>query len=221
MKHHIILLIAICLLALLSLLLITFIIRGKINQKHHLKTQRYRQIIDKIRRRREDDKKNFEEQFQHLQEEKDKYQKMYLTAQKTKATIENNTLDNNICNLVDERLNILNDFILAQITQSESKIASEKLNKLIQNKAHFLLSTHASFHIAHSGFIKYLEQCGLSEEEIGYCCLYAIGLHGGEISEYLNKPSFYNVSVSIRKKLGVDKKTNIDSFLRKKLQESN
>ena len=39
--------------------------------------------------------------------------------------------------------------------------------------------------------------------EIGYCCLYALGLKGKEIGEHIQMKSHFNNSSDIRKKLGL------------------
>ena len=91
----------------------------------------------------------------------------------------------------------------------------------MENRNDFLESTRKSFMIAHPKFIEYLRKQQLNEWETGCCCLYAIGLNGSEISSYLDRKAIYNVSSSIRRKLGIPKgKTRIDNFLRKKLVES-
>ncbi len=46
-----------------------------------------------------------------------------------------------------------------------------------------------------------------------------MGLNGSEILGYLNLPSFYNVSASIRRKLNVVRKINLDTYLREKMRE--
>lgn len=53
-----------------------------------------------------------------------------------------------------------------------------------------------------------------SEIEIDYVCLYAIGLRGKEIGNYLQTKSHYNISSDIRAKLGLDKnETNLGKFI--------
>ena len=71
------------------------------------------------------------------------------------------------------------------------------------------------------GFIGFLESKGLSEWEIEYCCLYAIGLKGKDIGFYINKKRHYNDSSGIRSKLGLgEHDTNLGIFLKKMLSET-
>ena len=62
--------------------------------------------------------------------------------------------------------------------------------------------------------------CDLSDGEIGYCCLYAMGLKGKDISAYMGN-GHYKLSSAIRKKFGLSEHdTNLDIFLREILAET-
>ncbi len=64
--------------------------------------------------------------------------------------------------------------------------------------------------------MKYLEAHGLTEREIDFVCLYALGLRGKDIGNYLDLARHYNISTEIRKKLGLDTNdTNLGPFIRK------
>ena len=77
-------------------------------------------------------------------------------------------------------------------------------------------STRLAFKASHSQFMKYLEDCGLTESEQNYLCLYAIGMRGKEIGEYIQLKRHYHISSDIRKKLGIDEhETNIGIYIRK------
>ena len=65
-----------------------------------------------------------------------------------------------------------------------------------------------------------LKEKGLTDLEIGYCCLHAIGLRGKEIVSYLNSRSYYNASSAIRKKLGLSEHdTNMINYIQNLLKE--
>ena len=100
--------------------------------------------------------------------------------------------------LVNERLDTVNCFIVEEMSHRHDH-ATALLDKLTSDSNYFMESTKASFEIAHPEFLDFLKDSGLSEWEIGCCCLYGIGLNGNEISTYLNRKSFYNVSCNIRK----------------------
>lgn len=69
--------------------------------------------------------------------------------------------------------------------------------------------------------MEYLEQHGLSTDEINYLCLYAIGLRGKEVGEYIQIKRHYIISHEIRKKLGIDEhETNIGLYIRRQMKNS-
>ena len=77
-----------------------------------------------------------------------------------------------------------------------------------------------AFSATHPEFIKYLENKGLTEYELNYACLYALGLRGKEVGEYIKVKRHYNISSDIRKKLGIDEHdTNLGIYIRRILAE--
>ena len=79
-------------------------------------------------------------------------------------------------------------------------------------------STRLAFKASHPQFINHLKEHGLTEWEINYCCLYAMGLKGREVGTYIKMRSHYNVSSDIREKLGINEHdTNLGIYLRKLL----
>lgn len=122
-----------------------------------------------------------------------------------------------------KRLSLLNRFFMAHITNDEK--SSNKLLKemeaLINNRAVFMDSTRLSFAASHPHFIQHLKEHGLTEWEINYCCLYALGLKGKDIGTYIQMRSHYNQSSLIREKLGIgEHDTNLGIYLRKLLVET-
>ena len=95
----------------------------------------------------------------------------------------------------------------------------QEIESLLANKEEFIISTRMAFAASHPQFIKYLEERGLTESELGYLCLYAIGLRGKEIGEYIQLKRHYHISSDIRKKLGIDEhETNLGIYIRKLMQ---
>ena len=123
-----------------------------------------------------------------------------------------------IQDVIQKRLNILNGLLAKEITNNESY--AEPYNKWIDtvrnDKKKFMDSTRLAFAASHPKFIEHLEQHGLSADEINYLCLYAIGLRGKEVGEYIQMKRHYIVSHEIRKKLGIDEhETNIGPYIRR------
>ncbi len=133
---------------------------------------------------------------------------------------EEGVLNDEMKMLLEERLNVLNGFITAHISGNCSEKAYDELERLMSDRNSFIESTRMSFIIGHPRFLIYLKEKGLTDLEIGYCCLNAIGLRGKEIVAYLNSRSYYNASSAIRKKLGLNEHdTNINLYIQKLLKE--
>ena len=119
-----------------------------------------------------------------------------------------------------KRIALLNRFFIAHITNNESSNSKlhQEMETLIANRDTFMESTRLSFVASHPQFIQHLEAHGLTEWEINYCCLYALGLKGKEVGTYIKMRSHYNVSSDIREKLGISEHdTNLGIYLRKLL----
>ena len=122
-----------------------------------------------------------------------------------------------------KRIALLNRFFIAHITNNESSNSKlhQEMETLIANRDTFMESTRLSFVASHPQFIQHLEAHGLTEWEINYCCLYALGLKGKEVGTYIKMRSHYNVSSDIREKLGISEHdTNLGIYLRKLLAHS-
>lgn len=159
-----------------------------------------------------------------LQKDRIHFIELYNTAKEEAKCLQNiiDTIkvDEHIKKAIIERLDMINKFVAESISYGSNRASSKELGKLLENKSAFLESTRLSFILAHPRFIRYLKDLGLSDKEIGYCCLYCIGLNGNEIAKFLHRKSFYNVSSVIRKKIGLEAyKTNLDIYLRGKMSQ--
>ncbi len=160
----------------------------------------------------EKDKENYRLLSLQLEEEKDNL---------TELLSAHDTLSDEARKSIIERLELLNKFFAARITSNENldKKAYDELEFLIGNKKEFIESTIHSFEISHPHFILYLQEKNLTQNEIGYCCLFAIGLKGKEIGTYTNMSRHYAVSSMIRKKLGIDShETNLNLYIKTLLE---
>ena len=140
----------------------------------------------------------------------------------TELLEQNKELNQTARNALLERIALLNRFFMANITNNPvaSKKVDEEIEALLQNKEVFMTSTRLAFAGSHPHFIKHLESCGLTEWEIGYCCLYALGLKGKEVGEYIQMKSHFNNSSDIRKKLGLPEHgTTLGTHIRQLLSE--
>lgn len=120
------------------------------------------------------------------------------------------------------RIEMLNGLLAAQITDNDAyaKSYGDWRDRLIQDKDEFMNTTRLAFKASHPRFMEYLEEHGLTESEINYVCLYAIGLRGKEAGEYMQLKRHYHISSDIRKKLGIDEhQTNIGIYIRKLMKQ--
>lgn len=119
--------------------------------------------------------------------------------------------------LIRQRLSVLDKVLASHISSDDKayKISEDEIENLISDREAFLISTKIVFKENHPGFIAALEQKGLTDWEIGYCCLFTLGLKGKEVGEFIQKKRHYIISSEIRKKLGLtEHDTNIGIWLR-------
>ena len=120
------------------------------------------------------------------------------------------------------RIEMLNGLLASRITDNNSYAEPYGTWKeqIIQDKDKFMNTTRLAFKASHPKFIEYLEQHGLTESEINYVCLYAIGLRGKEVGEYIQLKRHYQISSDIRKKLDLDEhQTNIGIYIRRLMKQ--
>lgn len=127
-----------------------------------------------------------------------------------------------ILDAIQERMGMLNGLFAAHITADNSY--SEQYHKWVSevtaDKDQFINSTRLAFWASHPKFMKYLDSRGLTEAELNYVCLYAIGLLGKEVGEYIQIKRHYHISSDVRKKLGLkDNDTNLGLYIKKLMKD--
>ena len=127
-------------------------------------------------------------------------------------------LPDDVRKVIKERVEMLNRLFAARILDKDTNVNAydEWLRQEISDKERFMNSNRLAFKASHPMFIKYLEEHGLTEYEINYLCLYAIGLKGKDVGNYIQLRRHYNISSEIRSKLSIDEhETNIGIYIRK------
>lgn len=139
----------------------------------------------------------------------------YLTEQVTLQ--ETNT---EIIGILGSRLKALSSFLEKPAPDSLSKVACQ-LDSLKQNKNYIVDNIGMLYAVKYPKFIGELRNHGLSPSEIGYCCLYLLGLNISEAGVVIGKASsIYNINSAIRKKLEIStNSTNLDKWLAKRFSE--
>lgn len=127
----------------------------------------------------------------------------------------------NIRMIIQNRLDILNCLLAKEITHNDNY--AEPYTKWVEtihkDKQKFMDSTRLAFVASHPKFMEYLNQHGLSSDEINYLCLYAIGLRGKEVGEYIKNKRHYIISHEIRMKLGLDEhETNLGLYIQRMIK---
>ena len=140
-----------------------------------------------------------------------------------KKLLENhNEIPDEVRHAIRIRIDMLNSLLASHISDNKEyeKPYDTLVKELTENTKEFMNSNRLAFHMSYPRFIKYFEDHNLTPDEINYICLYAIGLRGKEVGNYMKKRSHVNMSSAIRQKLGIDKhETNIGIYVRKLLKE--
>ena len=170
---------------------------------------------EKEKSQMENDLAEFRRQYSALETEKQELERIIA---------ENPPADSMSRKVLNDRLELLNKFFTAEISSDAAidRMASKELSRLVNDRESFMYATRMTFAAAHPEFIRLLENKGLTEHEIEYCCLYMLGLKGKDIGGYIEKKRHYNDSSEIRKKLGLgEHDTNLGIYLRKILNGNN
>ncbi len=146
-----------------------------------------------------------------------KISQLELESEHLKELLSAAELSKPILDSIQERIGILNGLLAAKISdnQTYSKPYDKWINQITEDRKSFMDSTRLAFRASHPALMKYLDDHGLTEAELNYVCLYAIGLRGKEIGEYIQLKRHYHTSTDIRKKLGLNEDdTNLGLHIR-------
>jgi len=128
-------------------------------------------------------------------------------------------LPSDVVNMLTSRIGILNGMILDSINgklKHSDQSVKKRIETIASDRNSFLLSLAMVYTISNPMFIFHLKNHSLTDWEIGYCCLYVMGLNGKEIAGYVLTSNSYNISSTIRKKLGLSPHdTNLSLYLRR------
>ncbi|MDE7414196.1 MAG: hypothetical protein K2N05_10495 [Muribaculaceae bacterium] len=130
-------------------------------------------------------------------------------------------IDSEFKDLVKDRLKILNAVMAAHLSASNKHLRQSNtlLQQTTKDKENFLISTKSIYYSLYPTFMTSLKEKGLTDLEMNYVCLYALGLKGNEIGEYLQTKRHYNISSEIRTKLGLAQNdTNLGLYILSQLK---
>ncbi len=109
------------------------------------------------------------------------------------------------------------------ISDGISKDSIRQLRGFVSDKNSLLSAMLASYSVTHPEFVGRLRSYGLTDQEIGYCCLYAAGLNGKDITFILNDGGHghYNTASALRSRFGLkDRSVNLSQWLKSLLAET-
>ena len=172
----------------------------------------YRLRLSRMQKRlAEQEKEHYRLQYELLRDEHGSLQQLLA---------DGNRLDAAARDIVRKRLALLNEFFRAHITE-DSREPEKHVAQILSDREAFMQSTREGFAVSHPGFIRHLEQKGLTEWEVGYCCLFALGLNGKEVGRYTHFGNHYKINIHIRRKLWLDShSTNLNLYITRLLRES-
>ena len=172
----------------------------------------YRLRISRMQKRlAEQEKEQYRRQYEQLEEEFQSLQSLLAG---------NNRLNSETKEIIKSRLALLNEFFKAYITE-DGREPEKHITRILEDKEAFMQSTRKAFTVSHPEFVRYLEEQGLTPWEVGYCCLFALGLNSKEVGRYINSCNYYKINTHIRKKLGLDNhSTNLNLYILQLLKES-
>lgn len=159
------------------------------------------------------------------EQELEKFKQLYSQMESERDDLaalleENKSVDPKMKEVLSKRLDMLNKWLASYIADDKSAFAklNNDVENLLKDKESFIASTITAYRASNPDFIAHLEKHNLTEREIGYCCLYALGLNGKEIGRFLNTSNHYNTSSAVRDKLGLaGHDTNLGIHIRKLL----
>ena len=131
-------------------------------------------------------------------------------------------VDNHMSEYLKERMDIVNSLICYHLSGDEAsyKKISNRMKEFSSTKDMTMTKNAEAFSAIYPKFIKSLLDKGLTTKEIEYCCLYALGMNGKEISSFLGSAGHFNMSSIIRHKLGLTSSdTNLGIYIKHLISE--
>lgn len=117
-----------------------------------------------------------------------------------------------VSGILDTRIRALAPFLSQDLPFALDR--SPELDRLLTDRKDILSNIGLLFALYHPAFVQELESYGLDYIEMGFCCLYALGLRVNEIPEVIGRDA-YHVNPHIRKKVGLDSHdTNLPNWVR-------
>ena len=132
----------------------------------------------------------------------------------------NSSIQEEARTLLGQRVKSLAQFLSAAPPSSLNRVA-DQLDSLTGNRKELLETIGLLYAVYYPAFVYRLHDYGLSNGEVGYCCLLILGFRTGEIGDVINRSSTYHISSAIRQKVGLGPNdTNLSIFLKNLFKET-
>lgn len=123
--------------------------------------------------------------------------------------------------LITDRINLIDHVLIGKMSGNTvfTRKANKEIEKVIADRSSFIKSLALRFAVSHPKAIGQLQQQGLSQYEIGLCCLYYMGYNGKEVKDISETSMVYHINSAIRQKLGLKANdVNLSTYIRELFQ---
>lgn len=119
--------------------------------------------------------------------------------------------------LLERRASLIGRLMAAGISgdRDVNEAILKEIESLVADREIFMRENMQMYERWQPAMISHLRECGLTDEEMEVCCLYAMGLNGKSIQQYTQDGRHYQNVGLIRKKLGLgEHDKNIDGYIK-------
>ena len=123
--------------------------------------------------------------------------------------------------LLRHRASLISRLLAAEISGDTEVNDSvmEEIGVMVGDREEFMRQNRLLYERWQPLMTTHLRECGLTDDEIEICCLYAMGLNGKTIQQYTQDGRHYQNVGIIRKKLGLgEHDKNIDGYIKSLLK---
>ncbi len=218
----------------LAIIVVILLTLYRSNRRKRLEESQKRQIEEQKRQIAENDANlaqventKLRLEAQNLKLEQEKFQMLADTMQAELDELQEiltrkDSLNAALIEPLRRRSAMLDRFLISEITDNKQlgKTFQKWVDELTANRQELLKDMRLAFQVQHPDVYDNLLGKGLTEVEMSYVCLYALGLRGSEVGEVLGTTRHYVVSSEIRHKLGLDvHKENLGPYIQKLLKQ--
>lgn len=137
-------------------------------------------------------------------------------------SLSSHTADEKSIQSINNVLSLLTFISLEKERSFSDRSTAGSLKQFLNDRNALISVMLASYSLTHHEFVQNLRMKGLTNQEIGYCCLYASGLSGKDISVIFGSNSHYNIASRVRSKVGLkERESNLSLYIRSLLSPEN